>query len=85
MIVLIVLSVPVSKVSAAESSARMTVSLVIQGSCAVESPASGKPSISCLSNQPYSVVRAPLDPTKAFSTIRLTDHALQSAVWVVSF
>jgi len=79
------MSIPISSVSAAESSARMTVSLVIQGRCAVESPTSGKPSVSCLANEPYSVVQASLDPSQALSTTRLSDHAVQPAVWVVSF
>ena len=70
--------------------ATLSVSLVVQESCVIQSAAEpsavAKPNVSCLHGQPYDIALVALDPTQAPSTVQYANRgAAQSTVWMVGF
>jgi hypothetical protein len=75
-------------VSSAEQ-APISVSLVIQQSCVIQSVADPSsitaPRVACLHGEPYRVAVVPLEPAQTLSTMQFTAPGTQHAVWMVSF
>jgi hypothetical protein len=68
--------------------ASMSVSLVIQESCVIQSgadPSSIAPRVACLHGEPYRVAVVPLEPAQTLSTMQFTAADTRQPVWMVSF
>jgi hypothetical protein len=70
--------------------ATLSVSLVVQESCVIQSAAEpsavAKPNVSCLHGQPYDIALVAVDPTQTPSTVQYARRGTaQSTVWMVGF
>ena len=67
----------------------MSVSLVIQESCVIQSGADpssfAAPRVACLHGEPYRVAVVPLEPAQTLSTMQFTAADTRQPVWMVSF